>query len=247
MSAPLDSSLLSPAPEAFAGRVALVTGGSQGLGRAVGESLAAAGARVVLVARTVADLDGAVQHIRGAGGAAWGIALDVAAPGAAARLLGEAASLAGAPVDLLVHAAGTLGPVPMPALQDLEPGAFEQVLRVNLVAPYRLTQAALGGMSLRGGGDVVFISSDAAQNAWPGWGAYGVSKAGVDHLARSFAVEAEDVRFWSLDPGEMDTAMHAAALPAADPASLRQPRDVSRAILARLSDPAGPVRQEVAL
>lgn len=247
MSAPLDSSSPSPSPQPFAGRVALVTGGSQGLGRAVGESLAAAGARVVLVARTAATLDEAVLRIRGAGGSAWGIAMDVSAPDAAARLLGEAAALTGGPVDLLIHAAGTLGPVPMPALQDLEPGAFEHVLLVNLVAPYRITRAALGGMSLRGGGDVVFISSDAAVSAWPGWGAYGVSKAGVDHLARSFAVEAEDVRFWALDPGEMDTAMHAAALPDADPASLRRPGHVSRAILARLSDPAGPVRQEVAL
>lgn len=242
MSAPIDS----PAPQAFAGRVALVTGGSQGLGRAVGESLAAAGARVVLVARTAADLDRVVEDVRARGGLAWGIALDVAAPDAAARLVGEAAALAGAPIDLLVHAAGTLGPVPMPALQDLEPGAFEQVLAVNLVAPYRLTQAALGGMSLRERGDVVFISSDAATNAWPGWGAYGVSKAGVDHLARSFAVEAPEVRFWSLDPGEMDTAMHAAALPDADPASLRRPADVARGILALLDDPKGDVRQEVA-
>lgn len=242
MSAPIDS----PAPQAFAGRVALVTGGSQGLGRAVGESLAAAGARVVLVARTAADLDRVVEDVRARGGLAWGIALDVAAPDAAARLVGEAAALAGAPIDLLVHAAGTLGPVPMPALQDLEPGAFEQVLAVNLVAPYRLTQAALGGMSLRERGDVVFISSDAATNAWPGWGAYGVSKAGVDHLARSFAVEAPEVRFWSLDPGEMDTAMHAAALPDADPASLRRPADVARGILALLDDPNGDVRQEVA-
>jgi NAD(P)-dependent dehydrogenase (short-subunit alcohol dehydrogenase family) len=244
MSAPIRSP--SPVPRAFAGRVALVTGGSQGLGRAVGESLAAAGARVVLVARTQADLDAVVEDIRARGGLAWGVALDVAAPEAAARLVGEAAALAGGAIDLMVHAAGTLGPVPMPALQDLEPGAFERVLAVNLVAPYRLTQAALGGMSLRERGDVVFISSDAATNAWPGWGAYGVSKAGVDHLARSFAVEAPEVRFWSLDPGEMDTAMHAAALPEADPASLRRPAAVARGILALLAHPEGAVRQEVA-
>ena len=245
MSAPLSPSPSLPLD--FAGRVALVTGASQGLGRALAASLARAGARVVLVARTAADVHATVAELRAAGGAAWGIARDVAAPDAAAHLLGEAAALTGGTVDLLVHAAGTLGPVPMPALQDLEPGAFERVLRVNLVAPYRLTRAALGGMALRGGGDVVFISSDAAVQAWPGWGAYGVSKAAVDHLARGFAVEAEEVRFWALDPGEMDTAMHAAALPDADPATLRRPSAVAEAILRRLRSPAGPVRQEVVL
>lgn len=247
MTAP--SSLLSPPAQAlpFAARVALVTGASQGLGRAVAARLAALGARVVLVARTRSVLDAAVDAIVEQGGQAWGVALDVASADAAARLVGQAGALAGGPADLLVHAAGTVGPVPLPALQDLDEGAFERVLAVNLVAPFRLTRAALGGMSLRGGGDVVFVSSDAATHAWPGWGAYGVSKAAVDQLARSFAVETPGVRVWALDPGEMDTAMHARALPDADRTTLRDPRDVAVAMVDLLQHPTGPVRQEVAL
>jgi NAD(P)-dependent dehydrogenase (short-subunit alcohol dehydrogenase family) len=107
------------------------------------------------------------------------------------------------------------------------------VLEVNLLGPFRLSKAVLGNMLVRGAGLVVHVSSDAATSAYPGWGAYGVSKAALDHLGRIWAAELEGsgVSFVSLDPGEMDTEMHRAALPDADPATLARPADVAARIV----------------
>ena len=108
------------------------------------------------------------------------------------------------------------------------------MLDVNLIGPFRLTKAVVGSMALRGRGLIVGISSDAAVVGYPGWGAYGVAKAALDHLIRTWAAELADsnVRFLSIDPGEMDTDMHAAALPEADRASLADPAEVA----ARIAD-----------
>jgi len=222
-------------------RTALITGASRGLGRALAEHLAAEGARVVLVARGRAALDEVVDSIRRRGGEAWGVVADVGDPEAIERIAGQAAALAG-PVDLLVNNASTLGAVPLPALADAPSGSLERTFAVNLFGPYRLTRRLLGAMVLAGRGVVVNISSDAAVEAYPTWGAYGASKAALDHLTRTFAAELEGagVRVFSVDPGEMDTAMHAAALPDADPATLAAPAVVAASI-ARLiqSAPAG--------
>jgi NAD(P)-dependent dehydrogenase (short-subunit alcohol dehydrogenase family) len=130
----------------------------------------------------------------------------------------------------------------MPLLLDTECEDFSAVLETNLVGPFRLTKAVAGSMVLRQKGAVVFVSSDAAVSAYPGWGSYGVSKAAADHLAKSFAAELEEqgVRVFAVDPGEMDTAMHKAALPDADPATLERPERVARAIADMLlaKDPA---------
>jgi NAD(P)-dependent dehydrogenase (short-subunit alcohol dehydrogenase family) len=223
------------------GKNILITGASRGLGRALALRLAAGGARVVLVARGRAALEQAVAEVRAAGGQAWGIADDVGDPGAAERIAGQAAALAG-PIDVAVQNASTLGPLPMPALLDLSPEALARVLEVNLLGPFRLSRRLLGPMLLRGEGAVVTISSDAAVEAYPGWGAYGASKAALDHLARTWAAELEGtgVRIIPVDPGEMDTAMHADALPDADPETLADPADVAEAIAQILrSAPSG--------
>src|SRR6185295_5364023 len=144
--------------------------------------------------------------------------------------------------DILVHNASSLGPTPLPLLLDTACEDFARVLEVNLLGPFRLSKAVVGNMLLRGQGLVVHVSSDAATNAYPRWGAYGVSKAALDHLSRIWAAELADsgVRFLSIDPGEMDTAMHAAALPDADPTSLARPQDVAARIVRFLSGaPAG--------
>src|SRR5439155_17254231 len=134
--------------------------------------------------------------------------------GTAAALVGE--------VDVVVHDASTLGAVPLRLLADTACEDLEQVLAVNLVGPFRLTKALVGPMILRGGGLVVHVSSDAAVNAYPHWGAYGASKAALDHMGRTWAAElgGTGVRFLAIDPGEMDTDMHAAAIPEADRALL---------------------------
>ncbi len=210
------------------GRAVLVTGGSRGLGAALGEELARRGARVVLAARGEAALAETVARIRRAGGEAHGLVADVGDKEAIYPLAGAAAALVG-PLDVLVHNASTLGPTPLRELTETECEDLVSVLETNLLGPFRLTKAVVGSMVLRGEGLVVGISSDAAVEGYPGWGAYGVSKAALDHLLRTWAAELRDsgVCFLSVDPGEMDTAMHAEAMPEADRSSLRKPADVA--------------------
>src|SRR2546425_1080390 len=111
--------------------------------------------------------------------------------------------------------------------------ALADVVAVDLVAPFRLTQAVIGDMLRRRRGVIVNISSDAAVTPYAGWGAYAISKSGIDAMTRIWAVELADsgVRMYSLDPGDMDTAMHRAALPEDDPASLLDPTTVAPAIV----------------
>lgn len=236
---------------------ALITGASRGLGRALALTLGRAGARLVLVAREAAPLDAVVSEVRQAGGVAYGITADVGDKLAIHRIAGEAAALVG-PIDLLIHNASTLGPTPLPLLLDTECEDFERVLQVNLLGPFRLSKIVAGSMALRGGGLVVSISSDAAVEAYARWGAYSVSKAALDHLSRIWAAELGEVgvRFLSVDPGEMNTQMHADAIPEADPASLRDPGDIAARIVeivrrevrsgVRLSAPSYASSEEVA-
>lgn len=206
----------------------LITGASRGLGAALARALGSAGARLVLVARDAAALGSVAEGIRAAGGEAHAIAADVASPEAAARIAGFAAARLGF-VDVLVHAASSLGPVPLAPLADTDDADFEGALAANLLGPFRLTRAIVGSMLLRGHGLVVHVTSDAATNAYPRWGAYGVSKAALEHLGRIWAAEVEGsgVRFLNVDPGEMDTRMHRDAMPEADPASLERPETVA--------------------
>lgn len=217
------------------GSNALVTGASKGLGLALARRLAAAGARVVLVARDRAAVERAAASIREAGGVAHAIAADVADKQAVHTIAGAAAALVG-PIDVLVHNASTLGPVPLRPLLDTDCEDLERALAVNLVGPFRLTKVIAGHMAARGRGVVLHISSDAAVSAYPTWGAYGASKAAQDHLSRILAAELEGtgVRVLAVDPGDMDTDLHRAALPDADPASLQRPADVAARLVTLL-------------
>src|SRR5688572_32358803 len=211
----------------------LVTGASRGLGRALAAQLAAAGSRMVMVARERQPLEQTVAEIRSAGGIAHALVADVGDIHAVHPIAAQAAALVG-PIDILVNNASTLGPTPLRLLLDTECEDLTRVLEVNLVGPFRLTKVVAGSMALRGRGLVVNISSDASVEAYPTWGAYGVSKAALDHLTRVWAVELAEagVRFHSVDPGEMNTRMHAEAIPEADPATLADPADVARRIVA---------------
>jgi NAD(P)-dependent dehydrogenase (short-subunit alcohol dehydrogenase family) len=215
------------------GQSALVTGGSQGLGRALAKALAGAGARVVLVARHPEPLATAVAEVRAAGGEAHGIAADVADQEAATALTGQAAALVG-PIDLLVNNASTLGPVPLRLLLDTDCEDLERALAVNVVGAFRLTKAIAGPMVLRGSGTIVNVTSDAATLAYERWGAYGASKAALEQLGRVWGAElaGTGVRLFTVDPGEMDTRMHADAIPDADRAELSDPARVADRIVA---------------
>lgn len=221
-------------PMNIRGQAALVTGASRGLGRALSIALARRGARVVMVARDPATLADAVAAAS-AEGEAHGLAFDVGDKDAVHRIAGAAAALVGSPL-IVIHNASTLGPLlgsppSMPLLLDTACEDLERVLAVNLVGPFRLTKALAGPMLLAQRGTVLFVSSDAATSPYPHWGAYGVSKAAADHLARTLAAELDPVRFFAVDPGEMDTEMHAAALPEADPATLARPAAVADAFV----------------
>jgi NAD(P)-dependent dehydrogenase (short-subunit alcohol dehydrogenase family) len=219
---------------------ALITGASRGLGLALARRLADRGHPVILVARDIAPLDAAAAEIRARGGLAHAVVGDVGRADHARSIAARATALVGR-VGLLVHNASTLGPLPMPTLADTSPEALLEVLEVNVVGPFRLTRALLGGLALGQGGTVLHVSSDAAVEAYPGWGAYSVSKAAQDHLSRLWAAELRDagVRVVSVDPGEMDTRMHADAVPDADRSTLADPDDVAGRIVALLEDVAG--------
>jgi NAD(P)-dependent dehydrogenase (short-subunit alcohol dehydrogenase family) len=216
----------------FSGRSALVTGASRGLGAELAAELARKGARVVAVARGATELEGVVARIRSAGGEAHALTADQGEQQAVYPLVGAATALVG-PIDLLVLNASTLGPLPLRELADTECEDFARVLEVNLLGPFRLAKAIVGSMVVRGAGVVLGLSSDAAVTGYAGWGAYGVSKAGLDHLLRTWAAElaGSGVSFLSLDPGEMDTRMHADAVPEADRSQLADPAHVAARIV----------------
>jgi NAD(P)-dependent dehydrogenase (short-subunit alcohol dehydrogenase family) len=214
------------------GTAVLVTGGSRGLGAELGRAFAREGARVVLVGRDGTALDRVVDGIRGQGGESWSVAADVSSKEAIHAIAGAAAALAG-PIDVLVHNAGTLGPTPLRSLLDTDCEDVERALAVNVLGPFRLSKVIAGSMVLRGRGLIAHVTSDAAVEAYPTWGAYGLSKAALEHMARTWSVElaGTGVRSIAIDPGEMNTKMHADALPDADPATLSDPREIARRIV----------------
>lgn len=213
----------------------MVTGASRGLGRALAEVLAAKGARVALVAREAGPLADVVAQIRGTGGIAHAVIGDVGDKQAAHRIAGQVQGLVG-DVGIAIHNASTLGPLPLRLLLDTECEDLAAVLETNLIGPFRLTKIFAGAMALRGAGTIVHLSSDAAVEPYPRWGAYGVSKAAQDHLSRILAAELAEtgVRVLAIDPGEMDTKMHADAIPDADRTALQRPKDVAARIVAMI-------------
>jgi NAD(P)-dependent dehydrogenase (short-subunit alcohol dehydrogenase family) len=221
------------------GQGALITGASRGLGRALAEQLAARGARVALVAREAGPLRDVVAAIHGRGGDAHAIAGDIADKTAIHRIAGQAQGLIGE-IGIAIHNASTLGPTPLRLLLDTECEDLAAVLETNLVGPFRLTKVLAGAMAIRGAGVIVHISSDAAVEPYLRWGAYSISKAAQDHLSRILAAELDGtgVRVLAVDPGEMDTVMHAAAMPEADRASLQAPAAVAARIVQMIEDDA---------
>ena len=140
-------------------------------------------------------------------------------------------------LDVLINNASSLGPARLALLADTACEALEEALAVNLLGPFRLTKALLGALAASAregrGAVVINVSSDAAVNPYAGWGAYGASKAALRHLSAIWAEEARDegIGFLSIDPGDMDTALHVQALPDADRASLRRPEEAAAEIV----------------
>ncbi|GAA1311690.1 SDR family NAD(P)-dependent oxidoreductase [Pseudonocardia xinjiangensis] len=205
---------------------AIVTGAGQGFGLALTAALAARGTTVFACARDGGRLRAATAGLPGV------VALpgDVTDP----RFRKELVSAAGR-LDLLVHNAGELGPSPLPVLGRYPLDALRGVLETTVLAPLALTQLALPLLRASATGTVITLSSDAAVEAYPGWGGYGSSKAALDQLAAVLAVEEPALRVYAFDPGDMRTAMHQRAFPGEDISDRPEPESVTPALL-RLLD-----------
>ena len=188
---------------------AIVTGASRGLGFALAQALLRAGRRVVVDARGARELEAAERELAAAGDV---VALcgDVADPEHRTALV----AAAGPDIDVLVNNASVLGPSPQPPLAAYPLHALEHVYRVNVLAPLALFQAALP--RLTPGARVLNVTSDAAVEAYPGWGGYGSSKAALEQLTAVLAAEHPELRIYAVDPGDMRTRMHQEALPGED-------------------------------
>jgi NAD(P)-dependent dehydrogenase (short-subunit alcohol dehydrogenase family) len=220
----------------FAGLRVAITGGTSGLGLALVRELLNRWARVAFVARR---RDG-VERVSGEHADAHGVVGDIRKKEdihpIAMQIIGALGGL-----DVLINNASDLGPTPLALLADTECEDIERALATNVLGPFRLTKALLGSLASsarEGRGAVVLnVSSDAAVNAYPQWGAYGASKAALHHLSRIWNEElsAEGIHVLSLDPGDMDTPMHAAAVPDADRSVLKRPETAARELLASIS------------
>lgn len=215
---------------------ALVTGATQGLGRALAEALAVRRWDLVVTARDASRLAESVSSLRDHGHVVVGLSGDVSDAVHREELAVAVTELAGpGGLDLLVHNASTLGPVPLRPLTDLTTDALAAVLAVNVIAPHALTRSLLASLETAGG-TVIAISSDAGVEHYETWGAYGASKAALDHLTLTLAAELPSVRAYAVDPGDMRTAMHQAAFPGEDIGDRPLPEEVAvPAILALLA------------
>jgi NAD(P)-dependent dehydrogenase (short-subunit alcohol dehydrogenase family) len=214
------------------GKVALITGASRGLGRALTLAFAREGASLALCARGQESLEQVASEVAALGASVLAVPADVRSTRDLDRLVALTLDRYQR-VDILVNNASELGPTPLPYLADYPPAAFDDVLQVNLVAPFRLTQALIGSMLLRDRGVIINVTSDAGVTGYPGWGGYAVSKAALEGLTRTWAAELAQtgVRIYAVDPGDMDTDMHRAAIPDADPSELARPDEVALALV----------------
>jgi len=214
------------------GRVALITGASKGLGLGIARLLANRGFSLVITARGAEALDatraelGSRTQVAALGG-------DVAEADHVHALVALAKERFGR-IDVLINNASTIGRSPMPPLAQLSPVVFERLVTTNVWAPLHLVQHALPLMPP--GSTIVNISSDAAVNAYPGWGGYGATKAALEHMSRTLAVELEDagIRVLLADPGNMNTELHREAEPGEDLSGLPGAEAVAPALLEAL-------------
>ena len=210
-----------------------ITGGTSGLGLALVKAWRERGAQVAFVARDAERVARTARSLPGTHGIHGDVARKLDTHVLAQQIV---AALGG--LDVLVNNASSLGPVPLALLADTDCEDLEATLATNLVGPFRLSKALLGalGAAAREGRPalIVNISSDAAVNAYAGWGAYSASKAALLHLSRIWDEElrGHGVRVIAFDPGDMDTPLHALAVPDADPATLKAPAQSAQELLA---------------
>jgi len=213
----------------FRGLRVAITGGTSGLGLAMVRESLMRGAQVAFVARGREGVESVARAHTGA----YGVVGDVSKKDDTHRIALQTVGLLGG-LDVLINNASDLGPAPLALLADTECEDLERAIAANVLGPFRLTKALLGALALsarEGRGAVVLnVSSDAAINPYPRWGAYGMSKAALHHMSRIWNEElrAEGIAFLSLDPGDMDTPLHAMAVPDPDRSQLKRPETAAR-------------------
>jgi NAD(P)-dependent dehydrogenase (short-subunit alcohol dehydrogenase family) len=217
----------------------MVTGASRGLGRALAAGLAREGYDLIIDARNAAALEAVAGQIRAAGGHVTAVAGDVTDPAHRAALLAACPGR----LDLLVNNAGTLGASPLPALADYPPGELRAAFEANVIAPIALIQLLLPMLRARGGA-VLNITSDAAVEAYAGWGGYGAAKAALEQASNVLAAEELAIRVWWADPGDLRTDMHQLAFPGEDISDRPLPEAIVPAFLRLVTErlPSGRYR-----
>lgn len=210
--------------------IAIVTGAGQGFGLALAAALAARGTTVLATGRDAGRLRAATADLPGV----VAVPGDVTDPAHRAELVATAQRLGG--LDLLVHNAGELGPSPLPPLSAYPLDALRAVHETTVVAALALTQLALPLLRAADAPVIVTLSSDAAAEAYEGWGGYGSAKAALDHVAAVLGVEEPGVRVYAVDPGDMRTAMHQRAFPGEDISDRPEPHTVVPAFLRLLDE-----------
>jgi NAD(P)-dependent dehydrogenase (short-subunit alcohol dehydrogenase family) len=220
----------------LAGRVALVTGASRGIGAATAEALAAAGAHVVVTARTAADLEAVEERIHAAGGSATIAPLDLTESDSIARLASASAERWES-LDILVLNAAMLGA--LTPVAQIDGKEFNRLLTLNVLANQALIANFDPLLRRSAGGRLIALTSSVGRTPRAYWGAYGASKAALETLVLSYGEEVRNLaplKVAIVDPGATATKMRARAYPGEDPATLKPPAAVAEAILARLRD-----------
>ncbi|MGE5547565.1 MAG: SDR family NAD(P)-dependent oxidoreductase [Solirubrobacterales bacterium] len=212
----------------LSGKLALVTGASRGIGRAVAKRFAAEGAEVVCIARTQGALEELDDEIAAAGGKAVLCPLNLREYEKIDQVAAAIYERFGR-LDVLVGNAGTLGGGLSP-VGHYEPKHFQEAMDLNVIANYRLVRAFDPLLRLAPAGRAMFVTSGITQGVFPYWGAYAASKAALEALVRTWAAEVENItklRVNLIDPGIVATRMRSQAFPGEDPATLRQPEDIT--------------------
>ena len=214
----------------------LITGGTRGFGLGLASAFANEGANVAIVSRHVKDLNRVRSDFSKKGIKMHTIEADVGKKDHTYEIAAQVFEALGS-VDILVNNAATLGVNSLRLLLDTDCEDLEKAIQTNLVGSFRLMKAVAGSMFLRGGGDIINISSDASKNPYPTWGAYSISKAGLDILTEIMAKESafSGIRFIRVDPGEMDTDLHEQALPDSKKSELSDPFTVAKVFIDYLS------------
>jgi NAD(P)-dependent dehydrogenase (short-subunit alcohol dehydrogenase family) len=222
------------------GKHILITGASRGLGRQLAIDFAREGAAAISItarrAEDLAKVRDSILEVSPSVRVVF-IAANLANQEDIERIVAATLSEFGGRLDVLINNASVLGPTPMPFLLDYPLEDFRNVVNINLIAPFLLIKKALPAM-IESGGSIINVTSDAGQNGYAGWGAYGISKFGIEGMSETWAAELEEseVRVNWVDPGNMNTKMHRDAEPDEDPSEWADPEDVTEVFIYLASD-----------